>query len=377
VRFEGKVNAPAALPDMMQQGNSLLNDFFGTSPFRAQGRQLRIESEPAMLEILPRPGGVAGNWLPAEEIRLFDSWTENPPQLRAGEPVTRTITVEARGLTGSQIPVLEPVAPADTRLYPEQPVIDSRTDGNKVFGFSRQSFTYIPDKSGKLRVPPVELAWWNIEKDQEELAQLSEWDLNVAPGSRATARPPVQSAPSGAPDNAPSAGSTSGSPTPVSDSPETSLLERYWWMLLLLPIVPLLFLLARKKRGATRKDLPEKQPAELPAKSEKPRPVFRTAIERLERACRENKPTDAASALLSAAEATWPEDPPRTLGALAARFEGEAARQVMLLDRALYAGEGSEWNGMGLLSAVRDAWNPGGKGKHVDDEILAPLYPQR
>ncbi|MGD8556917.1 MAG: hypothetical protein PVJ14_06170, partial [Chromatiales bacterium] len=92
---------------------------------------------------------------------------------------------------------------------------------------------------------------------------------------------------------------------------------------------------------------------------------------------RENKPTDAASALLSAAEATWPEEPPRTLGALAARFEGEAARQVMLLDRALYAGEGSEWNGMDLLNAVRDAWNPGGKSEHIDDDILDPLYPQR
>jgi hypothetical protein len=231
---------------MMQQGNSLLNDFFGSSPLRAQGRQVRTGSEPATVEILPRPDGLAGNWLPAEEIRLHDSWTENPPQLRAGEPVTRTITVEARGLTGSQIPVLEPGEPADTRLYPEQPVIDSRTDGNKVFGFSRQSFTYIPDRTGKLRVPPIELAWWNIDKDQEELAQLPEWELNVARGSGAAARPPAQSAPSGKPDNAPSAGSTSESRTPLSESPGTTLLERYWWILVLLLIVPLLYLLARK-----------------------------------------------------------------------------------------------------------------------------------
>ena len=377
VRFEGKVNAPVALPDMMQQGNSLLNDFFGSNPFRGQGRQLRIESEPSTLEILPRPGEAAGNWLPAEEITLHDSWTQNPPQLRAGEPVTRTITIEARGLTGSQIPVLEPGQPADTRLYPEQPVIESRTDGNKVFGFSRQSFTYIPDRTGRLRVPPVELAWWNIDKDQQELAQLSEWDLNVAPGSGATARPPAQSAPSGYPDNASSAGADSENRAPLSESPEASLLERYWWILVLLLILPLLYLLARKRSRAPQKEVTRKKPAEAPVSTDAPQPLFKTAIERFERACRENRPTDAATALLSAAEATWPEDPPRTLGALAARFEGKPAEQVMLLDRALYAGEGSEWKGMDLLNAVMDAWQTSGKEKKSNEEFLEPLYPQR
>ncbi len=363
---------------MMQQGNALLNDFFGSSPFRGQGRQLRTGSEPATVEILPRPDGLAGNWLPAEEIRLHDSWTENPPQLRAGEPVTRTITIEARGLTGSQIPVLEPGQPADTRLYPEQPVIDSRTDGNKVFGFSRQSFTYIPDRAGRLRVPPVELAWWNIDKDQEELAQLPKWELNVAAGSGATVRPPAQSAPSSSPDNATSADATGAGRTPVSESPETSLLERYWWLLVLLLIVPILYMLARKKKSdRPRKEMNSKRPAEVTATPEKPKPVFKTAIERLEQACQQNRPADAASALLSAAEATWPEDPPRTLGALAARFDGVAAEQVMLLDRALYASDDSKWNGNALSEAVRNAWPVPRPEKSDGEEILDPLYPRR
>ena len=146
---------------------------------------------------------------------------------------------------------------------------------------------------------------------------------------------------------------------------------------MLLLIVPLLYLLARKKRGGSQKELAARKPAEPPATTEKPQPVFKTVIERFERACRQNRSTDAASALLSAAEATWPEDPPRTLGALAARFEGEAAEQVMLLDRALYAGQDSEWNGMELLHTVRDAWKPGRNEKHADDDILEPLYPQR
>jgi hypothetical protein len=377
VRFEGKVASPVMSPNMPQQGDSLLNDFFSNSPLRRQGRQVRTASEPAELEILPRPDGVAGNWMPAEEIKLHDSWTQDPPQLRAGEPVTRTITIEARGLTGSQIPVLEPGQPTDTRLYPEQPAIDSTTDGNKIFGFSRQSFTYIPDRAGKLRVPPVELAWWNIDKDQQELAQLSEWDLNVAPGSGVPARPPAQSVPSGNLNNAPASGADIENPAQASDSPQETLFQRYWGILVVLLLIPLLYLFARKKRGSPQKEVPRKKPVEPPATTEKPQPVFKTAIDQLEQACRQNRPQDAATALLSAAEATWPEDPPRTLGALAARFEGAAAGQVMLLDRALYAGEDSKWNGPDLLNALRDAWQTPGKEKNSGEEFLEPLYPQR
>jgi hypothetical protein len=377
VRFEGKVASPVMSPNMPQQGDSLLNDFFSNSPLRRQGRQVRTASEPAELEILPRPDGLAGNWLPAEEIKLHDSWTQDPPQLRAGEPVTRSITIEARGLTGSQIPVLEPGQPADTRLYPEQPAIESRTDGNKIFGFSRQSFTYIPDKAGKLRVPPVELAWWNIDKDQQELAQLSEWDLNVAPGSGVPARPPAQSVPSGNLNNAPASGADIENPAQASDSPQETLFQRYWGILVALLLIPLLYLFARKKRGSPQKEVPRKKPVEPPATTEKPQPLFKTAIDQLEQACRQNRPQDAATALLSAAEATWPEDPPRTLGALAARFEGAAAGQVMLLDRALYAGEDSKWNGLDLLNALRDAWQTSGTEKKSSEEFLYPLYPQR
>ncbi|MDX1346270.1 MAG: hypothetical protein R3179_10245, partial [Sedimenticolaceae bacterium] len=83
------------------------------------------------------------------------------------------------------------------------------------------------------------------------------------------------------------------------------------------------------------------------------------------------------SALLSAAEATWPEDPPRTLGALAGKFEGAAADQVMLLDRALYAGENSKWNGNALSEAVRNAWPDPRHEKSDGEEILDPLYPRR
>ena len=350
VRFEGKVASLATLPNMMQQGKSLIDDFFGTGRSRGPSRPVRTGSEPVTVEILPRPEDLNGNWLPAEEIKLFDSWTQDPPQLRAGEPVTRTITIEARGLTGSQIPVLEPGEPADTRLYPEQPVIDSRTDGNKVFGYSRQSFTYIPDKAGTLTIPPVELAWWNIDSDRKELARLQEWELKVAPGSGSPARSAAE-APPAVQKDAPPPESTDEKPGADAESTDESGLQAYWWLLLLLLIAPLFYLLLRRKGRKDQAAKPD-EAVVTPVTVAKPKADFQAATRRFEEACRTNRLRDAASALLSAAEAIWPEETPRTLGSLAARFEGEAARQVMLLDRALYAGEDQQWNGNALSEAV-------------------------
>ena len=81
-------------------------------PVAARGRDLTID-------VQARPAAATGNWLPAESVTLHDSWADNPPQFKAGEPVTRTITVEAKGLAASQIPSLSFGSPDNVRLYPE------------------------------------------------------------------------------------------------------------------------------------------------------------------------------------------------------------------------------------------------------------------
>ncbi|MEJ2310405.1 MAG: BatD family protein [Gammaproteobacteria bacterium] len=381
VPFKGEVSATQGAPGQ-QPGDSMLGNtpFFRNTPFRGPGRPVRARSKPLTLEILPRPAGAAAKWLPAEQVSLRDSWTQNPPQLRAGEPVTRTITIEARGLTGSQIPVLEPERPAETRVYSEQPAIDSRTDGNKVFGFSRQSFTYLPNRAGKLTIPPIELEWWNTETDSAETARLPQWDLTVAPGAagagsappRAAAQGPDATASESAPDSA--AGSRE---EPQGTESEPGLKSQWWWLLLLL-VIPLLLVLFRRTRSPSsarqRHEKPTSGAQHTPAR---PRPDLETALARLEQACGAGDAKAAASALLEAGEASWPDDPPRNLGTLAGRLGGDAGEQVSELDRVLYGSEAQQWNGAALWKAVRDAWKAPGETRNGKEELLEPLYPSR
>ncbi|MBT8072847.1 MAG: hypothetical protein HKP21_03975, partial [Xanthomonadales bacterium] len=94
-----------------------------------RGRRVRVESAPIALEISPRPAEYTGDyWLPARRIMLSQQISDNE-DLHVGEPVTRTVILDAVGLEENMLE--EPVWPQipATRIYPDQPQGISRDDG--------------------------------------------------------------------------------------------------------------------------------------------------------------------------------------------------------------------------------------------------------
>ena len=74
------------------------------------GRRLRLASEPIELDVKPVPASFPGEvWLPARELSLTENWSIDPETLNVGDSTTRTLTLIARGLQGSQLPPLSSV----------------------------------------------------------------------------------------------------------------------------------------------------------------------------------------------------------------------------------------------------------------------------
>ena len=94
-------------------------------------------------------------------------------------------------------------------------------------------------------------------------------------------------------------------------------------------------------------------------------------------ACEANDPQRAAKALLSWAEAVWPEAPPRNLGALAIRIAPAAVEPLKALEYRLYARGSEPWEGKALWEALQDGLAPAEQLSAKADEPLAPLYPIR
>ena len=118
-----------------------------------EGRRVRIATQPVEVVVKPRPGAAATPWLPARAVILTEEWPEEPPRLVSGEPVTWTLRLGAMGLTGEQLPPIEPPGLEGARVYPDQPSIVTRTDANAVHGERVQRIAMVPGTAGELKIP--------------------------------------------------------------------------------------------------------------------------------------------------------------------------------------------------------------------------------
>ncbi len=358
------------LRDTPFANDPFFKDSFGAGISLGESPQPVAASGPALtLDVQPRPPGANGNWLPAEQISLHDSWADATPQFKVGEPATRTITIQTQGLAAAQIPQLSLAQPGNARLYPETVDNQSRTDGKTISGTSKQSVTYIPTAPGALEVPPVELAWWNTRSNAQSRAVLPARTFKIeagAAGERANAAPPAPAAAAPQPISAPVR--AGGGALSRSAALSASLHDRRAWFAgaaaLALTLLSLIALRPRLRRRF--------KSSETVARAD-PAPRRKAALRALQQACEGNDRQAAKAALLSLAWAEWPDDPPRGLGALAARL-ASGGEEITALDRSLYGADGQLWQGAGLWAAMRGGLQSKRGETWRDDDGLGALY---
>lgn len=323
------------------------------------GKPVVLRSESVTIAVREQPPSFAGPWLPAKRLELSESWPETG-ELTVGEPVTRSITATALGLTAAQLPELDPGLPEGLRAYPEQPSLEDSGRAEGVLGSRTQSMAIIPTRAGRLTLPEVKVAWWNVDAGQPEIATLPARTIDVAaaPAAAVTATrvqpvPVIQETPASAGEAAPKGPDSRG-----------------WWRwstfgLGLLWLATLMLWLADRSRRATT-------PATGPRR-EPPGPDPKKALSRVDRACKTGDAQGVKSSLLRWGAAVWPENPPLNLGRLAARCDASLAESITDLERHLY-GHGGSWD-PGRLSARLRAF------KRADDSApnhkgvsLEPLY---
>lgn len=141
------------------------------------GRRLRMASEPLEIDVKSVPTSFPGEvWLPARALTLEENWSIDPVLLNVGDSTTRTLTLTARGLLGSQLPPLSSVQGAinipELRFYPDQESIDQSELAEGLQGRRVQSEALVVRSGGTWTLPEIRVPWWNIETDRLEFATL-------------------------------------------------------------------------------------------------------------------------------------------------------------------------------------------------------------
>jgi len=110
-------------------------------------------------------------------------------------------------------------------------------------------------------------------------------------------------------------------------------------------------------------------------KTQKPQtPDFRSLEKAVQKHCAANDTRKTRDALLSWAQARWPEENPTSLVDLSRLSSTELAEPLHTLNAALYSAEPASWNGSTLQKAFEAFNKQKMKPDNIAENLLEPLY---
>jgi len=339
-----------------------------------------LDSDPINIEVKPKPALSAlqnSPWLPAKQMQISEQWPQDPPVFKVGEPLTRTITVTADGLSSSQLPQINMGEVPDMKLYPDQAVKNDDKTAAGVVGTRQEKIALIPTKAGHYVIPAIEIPWWNTEKGTLEYLKLPKRDIQVLPAAQTAQQNTGNAAQNPQPGDAVTENSQ-----PARTSAQTSAAggvemrsgtsDTYWMWVSLVAFIgwgvtALAWWRGGRPQGGelVNSTAISKQANNLSKKQ---------SMQQLKSACAAHNAPAAKDALLQWAKCVWPNQSPTNLNELSRRSGGELGEQLLKLNKTLYSNQHSQWNGDGLWQAFSGFDNKSHREDHHSDDGLVPLY---
>ena len=362
----GKLDIPAIRISAHQVSNNSQNSFF-----RSRGNQLVRSTQPKVINVMVKPAHIAADqWMPSSQVQLNQQWSSNLDQLVVGEPVTRTITISAKGLTGAQIQPLSLEPSSDYKVYPDQAQLDEQVAVDGVTGIRRESFALVPNRQGEIALPEITLRWWDTVNQRMQTATLDAIRLDVGPAPANSANS-IDSTLAAIEMADISTGQSTEQQSLLNPAGSSRLIQFSLVLNALLLALVAALLLKRSKIAAP------KAANNSPANS--PRLKLKQQIKAIEIAAGKKDLAAVREAILAWGRCAFPEEKIKTLDEIAQlcshSAEPQLWEQFKLLDQSLYNRESSEKADIKLLiNLLKKLDTPAAKRK-TSTNGLKPLYP--
>lgn len=178
---------PAKMNMTVLQSRRRSNRGFFDDPFASfsSGRPLSVSSKSVQLTVHPLPqkgkppdfSGLIGKF----QMRS----TLEPVSLKTGESATLTVSVSGQGNV-NRIPDLKIPELSHIKIYADKPVLESTQDSEGRKGSKTMKWALVPEKDGRLEVPPVAISFFDTESHRYKTLRSSKYTLSVLPGKKET-----------------------------------------------------------------------------------------------------------------------------------------------------------------------------------------------
>ena len=352
VMFEGRVNA--------QQPMTIFDQF------RMSGQLKRLRSKAVSASIKAAPDTInLQDWLPATEVQLLEEWSDDIQNIKTGDPVTRTITIAAEGLTAVQLPDLKFAEIDGLKLYPDKAVTEDRPASSGITGLKQIKVAIIPSVAGSYTLPEIKLQWWNTRTNKSESAIIPEQVL-TATGSATTSN--IVTTPAPIQTQSTDQGQVDigeQQPAPITTLAAGDPMWKYIALAFALAWLITLLLLFRKTRDGAANLPAQIHPARLPVKP---------AIAAVQKHAANNDAVQTREALIEWARAAYQDEYINNLSQISERCSPQLGQSIRQLNESLYSKEHLSWSGRDLLPHFKQEQALLGKHRNKDSSTLKPLY---
>jgi len=344
VIFEGRVNSGRARSFMDQ--------------FMNAGERKRVRSNSISIDVQAKPSSIKlSNWLPAKGVTLSEDWSEDVTKLKNGEPVTRTITINAHGMTAENLPDLSMAEIKNLKQYPDKPTVENKVSDQGISSIKQIKVALIPTSSGNFKLPAIALPWWNTTTGKQEIARLPE-KLIRAHGEAEDATPI-------APDHAAAPVKEDKDALISLDTNSQVVHTGYWpWISLILGLgwlITLITLFRKKPKTAAVKTTPDQS-------------SLRTLEKAVNTHCKNNDAHQTKDALLAWGKARWPDHTINSLADISQNASTEMAADINTLNAALYSSEAAKWQSDSLINTFKNFCPQKARHHQSKNQPLEPLY---
>lgn len=154
---------------------------------RVVAKPINIRGDALTIEIKAKPQNYQGEWLVSEDVRLIEETSLSTQSYHIGEPITRSITLQAASIAKEKLPNLKFNYPKNLRFYPDQDELSEGQANGLTYSMRKIRHAVIADKVGELTLPEIKLAWWNSETDKQAFAILPAQTITILPAENASA----------------------------------------------------------------------------------------------------------------------------------------------------------------------------------------------
>ncbi len=361
-------------------------DPFGSLFSNNNGRQIVARSSAITIDVKPRPDSFIQQyptqpWLPARNLSIQETWSQSPENLQVGDAITRTITIEADGLSSSQLPPVNISQPAGVNGYPDRSNSEDKPTDYGLNGSRTDAIAMIPTKPGSIRLPAIKYTWFDTLEGIIKVAEIPEQHLTVKPADSslqglqsAPVQPVVESIQK-------ETEQTAVEECPVDVVSDTTPEHSHLLWILAIAGVSLLWLLtaflwfsATRKSKKARKTTPETQSSSLTGNSDRTIQENK-AFKLLESSCQAGNAKSARQHLKQWCQCWLTDKSLDTLSAcLDAIGSDELKQRASALEANLYSGNNARMELDSLLDICRKIRKQ--KKSGPDKHTLSDIYPE-